>query len=153
MCRATGRIPVRPLTDHICKQLPARIRVTEGIIQHTRARDVSPLTAEHRANRLLNYPAAVERLDTTLVLHYFRVVRNVTVTLPEDVARWARIRAAQENMSVSRFLGAILQGQMSQESTYEAAMRDYLDRNAVGMKIRGDRYPDRERLHDRSLLR
>ncbi|MFY9841706.1 MAG: hypothetical protein WA718_06260 [Terriglobales bacterium] len=36
-----------------------------------------------------------------------RRLRNVTVTLEEDVARWARIEAARHDTSVSRLLGAI----------------------------------------------
>ena len=35
-------------------------------------------------------------------------LRNVTVTLEEDVAQWARIEAARRDTSVSRLLGAIL---------------------------------------------
>jgi hypothetical protein len=38
-------------------------------------------------------------VDTKFMKHYIRVMRtklrNVTVTLEEDVARWARIEAAQ----------------------------------------------------------
>ena len=47
-------------------------------------------------------------LDTEFVTHYIRVMRrklrNVTVTLEEDVARWARFEAAQRKTSVSRYL-------------------------------------------------
>jgi SH3-like domain-containing protein len=32
--------------------------------------------------------------DTKFVLHYFFVIKNVTITLDEEVARWARIIAA-----------------------------------------------------------
>ena len=37
-----------------------------------------------------------------------RRLRNVTVTLEEDVAQWARIEAARHDTSVSRLLGALL---------------------------------------------
>jgi len=39
-------------------------------------------------------------------------LRNVTVTLEEDVARWARIEAAQKETSVSRYLGELLKERM-----------------------------------------
>ena len=37
-----------------------------------------------------------------------RRLRNVTVTLEEDVAQWARIEAARHDTSVSRLLGTLL---------------------------------------------
>ena len=43
-------------------------------------------------------------------------LRNVTVTLEEDVARWARIEAARRDTSVSRLLGELLKERMSSES-------------------------------------
>jgi hypothetical protein len=39
-------------------------------------------------------------------------LRNVTVTLEEDVAKWARIEAARRDTSVSRLLGELLKEQM-----------------------------------------
>lgn len=40
-------------------------------------------------------------------------LRNVTITLEEDVAQWARIEAARQDTSVSRLLGEILKELMS----------------------------------------
>lgn len=42
-----------------------------------------------------------------------RRLRNVTVTLEEDVAQWARIEAARQDTSVSRLLGSILKERIS----------------------------------------
>jgi predicted DNA-binding ribbon-helix-helix protein len=42
-----------------------------------------------------------------------RRLRNVTVTLEEDVAQWARIEAARRDTSVSRLLGELLKERMS----------------------------------------
>lgn len=39
-------------------------------------------------------------------------LRNVTVTLEDDVARWARIEAARRDTSVSRLLGELLKERM-----------------------------------------
>jgi hypothetical protein len=52
-------------------------------------------------------------------------LRNVTVTLEEEVARWARIEAARRDTSVSRLLGALLKERMAVEggSAAEAAER------------------------------
>jgi hypothetical protein len=59
-----------------------------------------------------------------------RRLRNVTVTLEEDVAQWARIEAARRDTSVSRLLGALLKERMSAQDGYEKAMRRALGRRA-----------------------
>ena len=58
-----------------------------------------------------------------------RRLRNMTVTLEEAVARWARLEAARKEMSVSRFLGTILRERMREKDGYEDAMRRALTRN------------------------
>lgn len=54
-------------------------------------------------------------------------LRNVTVTLEEDVARWARIEAARRDTSVSRLLGELLKEKMgvteAKDSVADAAER------------------------------
>lgn len=79
-------------------------------------------------------------------------LRNVTITLEEDVARWARIRAAKDNTSVSRLLGEVLKELMKREDTYATAMKEYLAGASASLKKSG-RYPRREDLHDRPRLR
>lgn len=58
-------------------------------------------------------------------MSFTRRLRNVTVTLEEDVAQWARIEAARHDTSVSRLLGALLKKRMSVQggSAAEAAER------------------------------
>jgi hypothetical protein len=48
-------------------------------------------------------------------------LRNVTVTLEEDVARWARIEAAKRDTSVSRLLGELLKERMEKLSAQRSA--------------------------------
>lgn len=43
-------------------------------------------------------------------------LRNVTVTLEEEVAQWARIEAARQDTSVSRLLGELLKQRMGTAS-------------------------------------
>ena len=69
-------------------------------------------------------------------------MKNVTITLDERVAHWARIRAAEADTSLSRFLGRILEERMEQEATYETAMRRYLAREARTLKAEGVPYPE-----------
>jgi len=54
-------------------------------------------------------------------------LRNITITLEEEVARWARIEAATRDTSVSRFLAGILKERMVQsdrDRTAEESARD-----------------------------
>ena len=78
-------------------------------------------------------------------------LRNITVTLEEDVARWARIEAAQKDTSVSRYLGELLRERMLEKGTYEKAMRRALARKPF-LETDG-RYLSREEAHDRAHLR
>jgi len=78
-------------------------------------------------------------------------LRNVTVTLDEDVAQWARIEAARQDTSVSRLLGEILKERMSQQDGYDRSMRRALGRKPF-LDARG-RYLTREEAHERGGLR
>lgn len=78
-------------------------------------------------------------------------LRNVTVTLEESVARWARLEAARKETSVSRLLGDILKERMLAKDSYERAMRRALSRKPF-LKTDG-RYLSREEVHDRARLR
>jgi hypothetical protein len=78
-------------------------------------------------------------------------LRNVTVTLEEQIARWARIEAAKKDTSVSRLLGEILKERMLEVEGYEGAMRRALARKPF-LKTDG-RYMSREETHDRNRLR
>ena len=80
-------------------------------------------------------------------------MRNVTVTLDEEVARWARIRAAELDVSVSRMLGDLLREQMTRQVAYQTAMRQYLLREPRPLSSPDTPYPSRDALHDRAGLR
>jgi hypothetical protein len=78
-------------------------------------------------------------------------LRNITITLEENLARWARIEAARSDTSVSRFLAELLKERMMQKNDYEAAKRRALARKPF-LKTDG-RYLSREQAHDRERLR
>jgi len=46
------------------------------------------------------------------------VLRNITITVSEEVAHWARRKAADENTSVSRLVGHMLENQMRLSDGY-----------------------------------
>ena len=87
------------------------------------------------------------------MLHYYFVMKNVTITLDEEVAHWARIIAAEQNTSVSRLVGDLLREKMISEQNYSIAMKQYLSRPPSVLKSPGEKLPTREELYDRKGLR
>jgi hypothetical protein len=51
-------------------------------------------------------------------------MKNVTVTMEDSVADWARMEAARRNTSVSRLVGEMLAEKMRHDDAYERAMRE-----------------------------
>jgi len=78
-------------------------------------------------------------------------LRNVTVTLEQDVARWARLEAARQDTSVSRLLGGMLRQRMMESDNYEKAMRRALSGKPIFTS--DGRKMTREEMHERSRLR
>jgi hypothetical protein len=79
-------------------------------------------------------------------------MRNITVTLDEETARWARLEAARRDMSVSSLIRALLTESMGGQVAYEGAKTRFLARYP-GKLSGGAPYPEREDLHDRADLR
>jgi hypothetical protein len=78
-------------------------------------------------------------------------LKNITITVDEDVARWARIEAAKEDTSVSRLVGEMLRERMTKEESYAKAMKRALARKPF---LNSDgKYLTREEAHDRANLR
>jgi len=80
-------------------------------------------------------------------------MKNVTITLDEKTAVWARVYAAKHNTSVSRLVGEMLQQRMGELHEYDQAMRRFLAKAPVKLNRTGKRYPGRSELHDRTRLR
>ncbi|MFO0121825.1 MAG: CopG family transcriptional regulator [Inhella sp.] len=78
-------------------------------------------------------------------------MRNVTVTMEDAVADWARMEAARRNTSVSRLIGEMLADKMRHDDAYERAMREALEFKSFGES--SGRYLSRDELYDRSARR
>jgi hypothetical protein len=74
-------------------------------------------------------------------------MKNVTVTMEDSVAEWARMEAARRNTSVSRLIGELLAEKMRHDDAYERAMREALEFKSWGAS--DGRYPTREESHQR----
>ncbi len=74
-------------------------------------------------------------------------MKNVTITVSDAVARWARVWAARHNTSVSKIVGELLTARMKQETAYGAAMKRFLSKPPRKLRKRGERYPRRDDLY------
>ena len=76
-------------------------------------------------------------------------MKNVTITLEEEVARWARVWAARHDTSVSRMLGEELKRKMREDADYECAKRRFFARKPKRLKSAGTPYPSRASAYER----
>jgi len=80
-------------------------------------------------------------------------MKNITITLDEETAAWARVYAARRNMSLSRYVGEVLRERMRHSRAYEDAMKRFLAQKPVKLKRAAERYLSREQANDRAGLR
>ena len=84
---------------------------------------------------------------------YYWLLKNITITLDDEAAAWARVYAAGQNKSLSRFLGELLERTMRESREYDDAMRQYLSKRPSHLNGEGVSYPGREELHERTHVR
>jgi len=78
-------------------------------------------------------------------------MKNVTVTMEDQVADWARMEAARRNTSVSRLIGELLAEKMRSDDAYDRAMREILEFKSMGAST--GPYLTRDEVNDRKGLR
>lgn len=78
-------------------------------------------------------------------------MKNVTITMDDGVAEWARLEAARRNTSVSRLVGELLAEKMRHDDAYERAMREALEFRSWGRSTAP--YLTRDQICDRSRPR
>ena len=80
-------------------------------------------------------------------------MKNVTITLDEETASRARVHAAERDMSLSRYVGEVLREKIRKSDEYDEAMRRFFALKPFPLKGPPERYPTREELYDRPVLR
>ena len=78
-------------------------------------------------------------------------MKNVTITMDDAVAEWARLEAARRNTSVSRLVGELLAEKMRHDDAYERAMREALEFRSWGTP--SEPWLTREEIYDRGYPR
>jgi hypothetical protein len=80
-------------------------------------------------------------------------MKNVTISLDEEVARWVRTEAAKRETSVSRLVGSMLRELMQVGNYYEEARRQFFEVEPRPLRTGDASLPFREEICDRSTLR
>ncbi len=75
--------------------------------------------------------------------------RNITLSLDEKLIKKARVLAAREHKSISRFVGDTLRDLVAKTETYEAARDEALKRLEKGFALGWKKPSSREELHER----
>lgn len=74
-------------------------------------------------------------------------MKNITITIEPDVAKWAKIRAAKNDTSLSRMVGQMLKSEMLAEKRYQTSMKQFLSQSPLMIKASGQPYPSRDDIH------
>ena len=81
------------------------------------------------------------------------MMKNLTITLPDDLERWLRVRAAENDRSVSGWVAQLLAETRRRDDEYEVSMKKFLAVKPRRMEWVDGRKPTRDELHDRAGLR
>lgn len=74
-------------------------------------------------------------------------MKNVTITMEDEALEWVRVQAAKLNISVSRYLGQVLEEEMRRSNAYEQAARSAVKFESWGAS--DGAYAKRGKLYDR----
>jgi hypothetical protein len=80
-------------------------------------------------------------------------MKNITISLDDETVAWVRARAAEQNKSVSRFVGDHLQSSIKERREYQRAYRGWLSRPSFNLTGAPEKYPSRDEIHDRTRVR
>lgn len=76
-------------------------------------------------------------------------MKNVTISLPDEVAHAAKVFAAEHNTSVSKYVGNLLCERLEAQGGYQVAMKQWRARKPMVLNEGKVTYPSRESLHER----
>jgi hypothetical protein len=95
------------------------------------------------------FPLIEEQFGLSVILRYCESVKNVTLSLPDDVYRRARVRAAEEDTSLSGLVQRLLMTYTSLESDFERRKRLQAEVLGTITEFRAGTRLSREEVHER----
>jgi hypothetical protein len=75
--------------------------------------------------------------------------KNVTIVLSTETARWLRVAAAQRDVSVSQYVGELVERERERTDRFAAARQRFLARKPRRLGPAGERLPTRAEIHER----
>ncbi len=77
--------------------------------------------------------------------------QNLTLSLPKDTIRRAKVQAAKENKSLTKFTQEAIEEKLRKESGYEEARRDWerMISRGFDLGIKGKLKISRDEIHER----
>ena len=77
-------------------------------------------------------------------------MKGFTVPLPDELARWVEVRAAENDRSVQEWIAEQLEKMRRREDDYAVAMNLFFELEPRKLEWVDGRKPTREELHDRA---
>lgn len=76
-------------------------------------------------------------------------MKTITITLDNDVAHWAKSKAARSGTSLSSLISEVLRQEMPDGPEYNQAMKRFFSAQPAPLKTDGT-YPSKDEVHERS---
>jgi hypothetical protein len=76
-------------------------------------------------------------------------MKNITISLPNELAHKAKVFAAEHNTSVSRFVGSLLSERLENELSYRSAMETWCAQPPSMINEPEAPYPSRDSVYER----
>ena len=107
------------------------------------------ISPEHIDRRIQFHGPTISVQSAALVSCYTVFVpRNITIKISDEGALWARRKAAEENTSVSKLVGQMLEREMRLDDRYWRAFEHWKSVHPKARKGAAERM-SREEVHDR----
>ena len=80
-------------------------------------------------------------------------MKNITISMPDDLARKVRVLAAMADTCMSQYLCRLAEEKAGQDEAYHLAMSSYLGRGSRRLRDPQQPLPSRDERNDRHALR
>lgn len=80
-------------------------------------------------------------------------MKNVTITLKDDLVSRARVEAAKEGKSLSRFVSELVEHRIGRKTTQLEALQAFLAGPLMDLTDENGKAPSRDEIYDRTRVR
>lgn len=80
-------------------------------------------------------------------------MKNVTITLKDDLVSRARVEAAKEGKSLSRFVSELVEYRIGRKKTQLEALQAFLAGPLMDLTDENGKAPSRDEIYDRTRVR